>query len=135
MFDLVNNASLLVYIWGIYGSIELTVGLFTSLLLMSSALFILCNLLFSVLEGEDKPTFFKLFPKKTLYYFTVLFMVLDILLPNKEYLPYIISASPVAKAIVSSYEDGKLQKVDAILDKSLDKALKYLEDNTSKQED
>lgn len=132
MFELLNNASLLVYIWSIYESIESIVGLFTFLLLMSSAIFTVCNLLFSALEGEGKPKFFKLFPKKTLYSFTVLFLVLDILLPKKEYLPYILSASPVAKAIVSSYEDGKLQKVDAILDKSLDKALKYLEDNTSK---
>lgn len=132
MFDLLNNASFLVYIWSIYGSIENIVGLFAFLLVMSSVIFIVFNFVSSFIEGEDKPKLFNLFPKKTLYSFTVLFLVLSILLPKKEYLPYIISASPVAKAIVSSYEDGKLHKVDAILDKSLDKALKYLEDNTSK---
>ena len=132
MFDLLNNASFLVYIWGIYGSIENIIGLFAFLLVMSSAIFIVLNLVFSLIEGEDKPKLFNLFPKKTLYSFTVLFLVLSVLLPKKEYLPYIISASPVAKAIVSSYEDGKLHKVDAILDKSLDKALKYLEGTSSK---
>ena len=134
MFDLLNNASFLVYIWSIYEGIEHFISVVAFLLVVFSSIFTVFSIMWGIIGGDDMGVMeaFAKFPKKTLYSFAVLFLVLSTLLPKKEYLPYIISASPVAKTIVSSYEDGKLQKVDAILDKSLDKALKYLEDNTSK---
>lgn len=133
MLDLLNNASTIVYIWSIYGKLlSLIEILFFAGAIIVGILLLIC--LVTTLEENFDYFLNKIkgFPIKSILSIWVIIAVISFLLPEKKYLPYIFSASPVAKSIINSYEDGKLKKVDNLIDKSLDKALKYLDENLSK---
>ena len=150
MLGLLENASFLVYLWSIYGRLVSLVGAFA--FLSSCVIFIMCSVYFIMLlsgGGQDfSKIAFRSVPVKTIVTFWLFSITFNLLLPEKKYLPYIISASPVAKTIINSYTDGvigqavdkvnnsaesgKLHKVDEIIDKSLDTALRFLDENSKK---
>lgn len=149
MLGLLENASFLVYLWSIYDNL---VSLVTAFAFSSSCIFIVIGVVYYVLllsEGQDYTKIaFRNVPVKTIVAIWLFSVIFNILLPEKKYLPYIISASPVAKTIINSYTDGvigqavdkvqnsaesgKLHKVDEIIDKSLDTALRFLDENSKK---
>ena len=149
MLGLLENASFLVYLWSIYGRLVSLVGAFA--FLSSCVIFIMCLVYYILLlpEGQDFAKIaFRSVPVKTIVTVWLFSTTFNLLLPEKKYLPYIISASPVAKTIINSYTDGvigqavdkvnnsaesgKLHKVDEIIDKSLDTALRFLDENSKK---
>ena len=124
---MIENASLLVYLWSVYGKIE---NLIEIMLIVSSFIMVF-YLIFKVANIFESCEYMsdalKKVPSKTIITVFAVALILKIAMPSKEYLPYIISASPIAKTIMESYKDGKIHKVDKIIDKSLDKALEALQ--------
>ena len=120
---MIENVSLLVYLWSVYEKIE---ELIDGILIGAGGcvvflfVFRAVNILF---DDEEMSDCLKKAPSKTLITVFAVALILRIAMPSKEYLPYIISASPIAKTIMDSYKDGK------IIDKSLDKALEELQGN------
>ena len=119
-------ATFLVYLWAIYENVlkaitlAMLIGLFYPILAHS----------FSNLIQQE------ILPIKYNKHASVIFLIagfLTVVFPKKEYLPYIIAASPVASAAISSYQDGKLKKIDTLIDLSLDKAISSITNPNSKE--
>ena len=126
---MIENASLLVYLWSVYEKIE---ELIDGILIGSGVCVVFLFVFRAVnisFDDEEMNDGLKKAPSKTLITVSAVALILKIAMPSKEYLPYIISASPIAKTIMDSYKDGKIHKVDKIIDKSLDKALEELQGN------
>ena len=117
-----ENAGFYVYLWSIYGNITITIGILLFLSWSCVAL-----MLIFVLEEE----YTKNLPIKKALTFSVVVTLIHVALPKKEYLPYIVSATPISKAIIESAtsKDGKLNKVDKLIDISLDKAIEAVQNN------
>ena len=119
-------ASFLVYLWSIYDNLSKAI-----VLIMMIGLFypITAFLLNGLSQSETLPI------KYSKYAIIVFFIsgTLVTLLPKKEYLPYIIAASPVASAVTSSYQDGKLKKIDDLINLSLDKAINSITNPNPKE--
>ena len=114
---MIENAGLMVYIWSIYGNIYTAVWLGVVAVIGALALW---GVSYVVTEGEYNIG--NILPKKTM----IFVMVLSVLLPPKNNLLLIGAATPAAKIIQSSINNGKLKKLDTLTDLALDKALKEL---------
>lgn len=126
---MVENASLLVYLWSIYENIETMIGIVFVTSGICMVLF-LCFRVMNIFENDEYMSdVLKKIPSKILITVFSVASILAVSMPSKEYLPYIISASHVAKTIMESYKDGKIHKVDKIIDKSLDRVLEELQGN------
>ena len=112
-----ENASFYVYIWSIYGNIKFLMEFLVAVLFCIGMITWLIGLETDdgIVRGRGKLFIIASF----------IFLSMRILMPSKEYLPLIISATPLSKAIIESAtsKDGKLHKMDKLLDMGLDKAL------------
>ena len=118
-----ENAGLYVYLWSIYENMAQAVKVLT-LSLGVVTILIYTFYIAHLLTYVDLKDCYKL-PHKTITIAFVLMTIVNICMPKKEYLPYILSATPISKAIIESAtdKDGKLNKIDKLLDMSLDKAI------------
>ena len=124
---MIENASLLVYLWSIYENIETMIGIVFATSGICTVFLLVFRAMNIFVNDEYMSDALKKIPSKTLITVFAVALILKISMPSKEYLPYIISASPVAKTIMESYKDGKIHKIDKIIDKSLDKVLEELQ--------
>ena len=97
---MIENASLLVYLWSIYGNIETMI----CLVLVTSGICMVPLLFFRLMNifesDEDMSDVLKKIPSKTLVTVFSVALILTVFMPSKEYLPYIISASHDTKTII-----------------------------------
>ena len=137
-----TNEQWLVYIWSIYPNGGFQLFWVISLFLVLALLTFAAISYFSDTSGyryteEEKNT--SIWRKLGKYKVIVpsvllLFIFLSNLVPNREHFAYIIATPYVVesgKSIVDSLNDpaSKLYKLNNIMDKALDKALKYLDEN------
>ena len=132
----------LVYIWSIYPNGGFQVFWVMCLCVVAVFLFIAAASFFSDTNGyryseEEKDTYlwrqlgkWKVIVPSAL----LLFIFLSNLVPSREHFAYIIATPYVVesgKSIVDSLNDpaSKLYKLNSIMDKGLDKTLKYLDEN------
>ena len=117
---MIENASLLVYLWSIYENIETMIGLVFAISGIC-IVFLLVFRMMNIFESDEYMSdALKKIPSKTIITVFSVASILTVSMPSKEYLPYII---------MKSYKDEKIHKVDKIIDKSLDKALEELQGN------
>lgn len=117
-----EHLSLYIYFYSIYSNITMAIGLVTvvtTIVGLATAIAIWVE----KLPGQV----IRKFRNTTLIIATV-FSILSIITPAKDQLLLIFAADPVANTIIDSYQNGKLKKVEQILDLSLDKALKTLQE-------
>jgi len=115
-----ENATLLVYLWSIYENVlELL-----EIVVLLSIIFSIIGVVYALMEQGSLPKWTKI-PIIVL----AIAGTIQVFLPKKEMLPYIFAASPVAKAITESAtdENGKLNKVNKLIDLSLDKAVEEVQ--------
>ena len=112
-----ENASFYVYLWSIYGNIKFLIELLAAILFCIGMITWLLGL-----EADDGIVRNR---GKLFFIASFVFLSIRLLMPDKESLPLIISATPLSKAIIESAtsKDGKLHKMDKLIDMSLDKAL------------
>ena len=124
-----ENAGFYVYLWSIYGSIT-TIMNIVVFLSWSCFLLILVAFLaeFSMIQKLEDT---KNLPVKKTLAISIVLTLINIALPSKTYLPYILAATPISKAIIESAtsEDGKINKVDKLIDMSLDKAIEAIQNS------
>lgn len=114
-----ENLGLLVYFYGIYDNVMTLFVLIAIISLVASIAIILF-----INVGECSGS------KKWVYFTIPLFIACALLktaMPSKEYLPLIVGIEPITKQILESAKDGKLNKLNIIIDKTLDKSIKILE--------
>ena len=130
---MLDNPSFLVYLWSIYPNISDLVGgiLGVSLCVLLAALI---ATMVMALENEAAlvAVVWKSVYAKLLLTVIGITMLVRTLLPPADHLIFIIAATPAADIIKASYADGKLRKLDQLVDKSLDQALKLLDSNLTK---
>ena len=130
---MLDNPSFLVYLWSIYPNITNLVGgiLGASLCVL---LAVLVASLFVTIDGNATAltNLWKSVYVKLLFTVIGITMLVRTLLPPADHLIFIIAATPAADIIKASYADGKLRKLDQLVDKSLDQALKLLDSNVTK---
>ena len=130
---MLDNPSFLVYLWSIYPNITSLVGGILGIALCALLAALVASL-FVAVDG-DATTLIYLWKSA---YAKLLFTVIGVsllfrtLLPPADHLIFIIAATPAADIIKASYADGKLRKLDQLVDKSLDQALKLLDSNVTK---
>ena len=124
-----ENAGFYVYLWSIYGNI--TVAIYIVLILSWLIVALMLVAFFAEFMTIQRLEDTKNLPIKKAFAFSVIATLIQIALPSKEYLPYIVSATPISKAIIESAtsKDGKLNKVDKLIDMSLDKAIEAVQNN------
>ena len=124
-----ENAGFYVYLWSIYGNITTTIGIV--LLLSWSCVAFMLVVFFAEFMTIKRLEDTKNIPIKKALAFSVVVTLIHVALPKKEYLPYIVAATPISKAIIESAtsKDGKLNKVDKLIDMSLDKAIEAVQNN------
>ena len=117
-----EHLSLYVYFYSIYSNITMAIGLIA---IVTTVVGLTTAFAISVenLPGQDIRKF-----RNTTLIVATIFLILSIITPKKEQLLLIFAADPVANTIMDSYQNGKLKKVDQLLDLSLDKALKTLQE-------
>ena len=124
-----ENAGFYVYLWSIYGNITtaITIVLFLSWLCVA----LILVAFFAEFMTIERLEATKNIPIKKVLALSVVVTLIHVALPKKEYLPYIVSATPISKAIIESAtsKDGKLNKVDKLIDMSLDKAIEAVQNN------
>ena len=137
-----TNEQWLVYIWSIYPNGGFQTFWAMCLVLVSILLTITGASFFSDTSGyryseEEKNTYLwrKLGKWKVIVPSVLLTLIfLSNLVPSREHFAYIIATPYVVdsgKSIVDSLNDpsSKLSKLNSIMDKGLDKTLKYLDEN------
>ena len=137
-----TNEQWLVYIWSIYPNGGFQVFWVISLILVLALLTLAAASFFSDTGGyryseEEKNTYLwrKLGKLKIIIpSVLLLFIFLSNLVPNREHFIYIIATPYVVdsgKSIIESLQDpnSKLYKLNKMTDKTLDKALLYLDEN------
>lgn len=117
-----EHLSLYIYFYSIYSNIAIAIGLIAT---VTTVVGLTTAFAISVenLPGKDIRKF-----RNTTLIIAIIFLILSIITPKKEQLLLIFAADPVANTIMDSYQNGKLKKVDQLLDLSLDKALKTLQE-------
>ena len=117
-----EHLSLYIYFYSIYSNITIAVGLVTvvtTIVGLATAVTIWVE----DIPGQAVRKF-----RNTTLIVAAIFSILSIITPAKDQLLLIFAADPVANTIMDSYQNGKLKKVDQLLDLSLDKALKTLQE-------
>lgn len=117
-----EHLSLYIYFYSIYSNITIAIGLVTvvtTIVGLATAVAIWIE----EIPGQAVRKF-----RNTTLMIAVVFSILAIITPKKDQLLLIFAADPVANTIIDSYQNGKLKKVEQILDLSLDKALKTLQE-------
>ena len=119
-------AGWLVYLWTVWGNIEIIVTI--SIISLIVALIIAIVMYFFVYDDDYYPEMGESAKNwiNKLYKPLLALVLLNTFVPSKEQILLIMSATPTAKAITSSFEDGKIKKLDEILDLGLDRAIKKL---------
>ena len=142
-----TNEQWLVYLWSIYPNGGFQLFWVMCLVLVVALLTFTAINYFSDISGyryseEEKNTYLwrKLGKWKIIMPLVLLlFIFLSNLVPNREHFAYIIATPYVVesgKSIVDSLNDpsSKLSKLNQMTDKTLDKALKYLDENENEKQ-
>lgn len=119
---MLEHTTLYIYLWSIYANVTTTV----CIICIIAGILAVAFLIPYFIEGSKFPEL-----RKGSYIFTSIFVVtllITILTPKKHDLLLILAADPVVSAAIDSYHNGKLKKVDQLIDLSLDKALKTLKE-------
>lgn len=119
---MLEHTTLYIYLWSIYSNITITI----SIICIIAGIIAVAFLIPYFVEDNKLPEL-----RKGSYIFTSIFVVtllITILTPKKHDLLLILAADPIVSAAIDSYHNGKLKKVDQLIDLSLDKALKALKE-------
>ena len=117
-----EHLSSYIYFYSIHSNVTTAIGLIA---IVTTVVGLTTAFAISVenLPGQDIRKF-----RNTTLIVAIIFSILAIITPAKDQLLLIFAADPVANTIVDSYQNDKLKKVDQLLDLSLDKALKTLQE-------
>ena len=116
------NEALIVYLYGIWGNIEVLLDLIMFILVVGTAVGAIIVL---IALGGTFEDFKKIFYIKTF----IFVVILNTLLPSKEIFVAMLAATPVVNTVKELSGSEKISKIEKILDLSLDKAVKELEKN------
>ena len=117
-----EHISWYIYLYSIYSNITMAIGLIATTTIVVG-LVTAVTIWVEDIPGQAVRKF-----RNTTLIVAAIFSILAIITPAKDQLLLIFAADPVANTIVDSYQNGKLKKVDQLLDLSLDKALKTLQE-------
>lgn len=113
-----SDVTILVYVYSIYDNI---LGFFNTTAVLS---FVVSGLVVAYsIENSRKALLKYLWLVVPCF---ILTMTVSILLPDKEYLPVILGAEPITTQVMESIQDGKLDKINTIVDNILEKQLQEL---------
>ena len=145
-----ENLGLFIYIYAIWDNLKsLNNGIIT-ILIMFSITTTVCYVCYSIVEKPEKWNdeetikekklkllkLNKIFKKTTVLssVFMIIFIIINTLMPKKEYLPLIAFGSDVAEEVKESLSSGKLKKLNELLNLKIEKMIEDLKDETQSTE-
>ena len=118
-----EHISWYIYLYSIYSNITMAIGI-AALTSITLGIIVAVTIWVEELQGQAIRNF-----RNAMVITAVITSLLSIVTPEKEQLLLIFAADPAMNAVIDSYQNGKLKKVDQLLDLSLDKAIKAIQEN------